>query len=79
MQIFSIPRSTDRRLVPLPRRLGWTRSSLWLLSAFLAIIGLILIVWWPLVVDYHIDLRPSLSLWAQIDWLLIGVFAVMSF
>ena len=60
------------------RRLGWTRSSMWLMSAFLAVVGLILIVWWPLVVDYTSTYNPDYPLWAQIDWLLIGVFAVMS-
>lgn len=59
-------------------RLGWTRSSVWLLSAFLAIIGLILIVWWPLVVEYTSTYDPRYPLWAQLDWLLIGTFAVMS-
>ena len=59
-------------------RLAWTRSSALLLSAFLAIIGLILVVWWPLVVDYTSTYDPDYPLWAQIDWLLIGVFAVMS-
>ena len=62
----------------LPRRLGWTRSSAWLLSAFLAIIGLILIVWWPLVIDYTSTYDPRYPLWGQLDWLLIGTFAVMS-
>jgi hypothetical protein len=40
----------DRRAPSLARRLGWTRSSVWLMSAFLAIVGLIVIVWWPLVI-----------------------------
>lgn len=62
----------------LVRRLGWTRSSVWLLSAFLAVIGLILVVWWPLVVDYASTYDPDYSLWAQLDWLLIGTFAAMS-
>ncbi|MBM3121664.1 MAG: hypothetical protein FJZ97_05705 [Chloroflexi bacterium] len=48
------------------------------MSAFLAIIGLILVVWWPLVVDYVSTFDPRYPIWVQIDWLLIGVFAVMS-
>jgi hypothetical protein len=70
------PTSSGTRVVA--RRLGWTHSSAWLLSAFLAVIGLILIVWWPLVVDYTSTYDPRFPLWTQIDWLLIGVFAVMS-
>jgi len=62
---------------PAPR-LAWTRSSAWLMSAFLAIIGLILVVWWPLVVDYVSTFDPRYPIWVQIDWLLIGVFAAMS-
>jgi hypothetical protein len=48
------------------------------MSAFLAIIGLILVVWWPLVIDYVSTFDPRYPVWVQIDWLLIGVFAVMS-
>lgn len=48
------------------------------MSAFIAIIGLILVVWWPLVVDYVSTFDPRYPLWVQIDWLLIGVFAAMS-
>ncbi len=59
-------------------RLAWTRSSAWLMSAFLAVIGLILVVWWPLAVDYVSTFDPRYPIWVQIDWLLIGVFAVMS-
>jgi len=33
-------------------RLGWTRSSYLLLSAFAATLFVIVVVWWPLVVDY---------------------------
>ena len=76
------PRPLSRSPAPdtsaVSRRLGWTRSSALLLSAFLAIIGLILVVWWPLVVDYTSTYDPRYPLWAQLDWLLIGVFAVMS-
>jgi hypothetical protein len=68
----------DRRPTSLALRLGWTRSSTWLMSTFLAVIGLILIVWWPLVVDYVSTYDPRYPLWTQIDWLLIGVFAAMS-
>jgi hypothetical protein len=59
-------------------RVTWTRSSAWLMSSFLAVIGLILVVWWPLVIDYVSGFDPRYPVWEQIDWLLIGVFAVMS-
>ncbi len=58
--------------------LGWTRASYALLSVFLAIIALILVVWWPLVVEYLSSYNPSYPFWAQMDWLLLGIFAAMS-
>lgn len=58
--------------------LGWNRASYTLMSAFLAVIGLIIIVWWPLVEEYAALFDPAYPLWVQIDWLLIGIFAVMS-
>lgn len=70
--------SSDRTPHPMARRLGWTRSSLGLMSAFLAIVGLILVVWWPLVVDYVSTYDPRYPLWMQVDWLLINLFAAMS-
>jgi len=81
MQILSsrLPcRAAEREPIAFARRLGWTRSSTWLMSAFLAVVGLIMIVWWPLVVDYVSSYDPRYPLWMQIDWLLIGVFAAMS-
>jgi hypothetical protein len=59
-------------------RLGWTRSSYLLLSAFVATLFVIVVVWWPLVVDYFATADPARPLWAQLDWLLFGIFAAMS-
>jgi hypothetical protein len=59
-------------------RLGWTRSSYLLLSAFVATLFVIVVVWWPLVVDYFAAADPARPLWAQLDWLLLGIFAAMS-
>ncbi|MBF8284102.1 MAG: hypothetical protein HW378_3017 [Anaerolineales bacterium] len=59
-------------------RLGWTRSSYLLLSAFVATLFVIIVVWWPLVVDYFATADPARPLWVQLDWLLLGVFAAMS-
>lgn len=56
----------------------WTRSSYILMSTFLAIILVIIIVWWPMVVSYARLYDPQRPFWVQMDWLLLGVFAVMS-
>lgn len=58
--------------------LGWTRASYTLLSVFVAVILLIVVVWWPMVQDYGSSFDPHYSIWVQIDWLLLGIFAVMS-
>ncbi|HVN54803.1 MAG TPA: hypothetical protein VMT46_10770 [Anaerolineaceae bacterium] len=58
--------------------LGWTRASYTLFSIFLAIIALILVVWWPLVVEYASSYDPRYPFWVQFDWLLLGIFAAMS-
>jgi len=57
---------------------GWTRASYALMSLFLAVILLIIIVWWPLVLDYAATYDPDYPFWVQFDWLLLGIFAVMS-
>jgi hypothetical protein len=62
----------------LPAALRWTRTSYFLLSAFLAVIALIIAVWWPLAADYIGQINPAYPIWAQVDWLLIGIFLVMS-
>lgn len=58
--------------------LGWTRTSYALMSGFIAIVGLIVVVWWPLVVDYFSQIDPNYPVWIQLDWLLLGLFAFMS-
>lgn len=55
-----------------------TRSSYILMSTFLAVIFIILVVWWPLVQDYFSLLDRSRPIWSQLDWLLLGDFAAMS-
>jgi hypothetical protein len=62
----------------IPAALRWTRTSYLLLSAFLATVGLIVVVWWPLASEYFRSLDDSLPLWMQLDWLLIGIFLAMS-
>ena len=58
--------------------LGWTRSSYFLMSVFIATLLVILVVWWPLAEAYLAQFDPNRSLWVQIDWLLLGNFAAMS-
>lgn len=58
--------------------LGWTRASYTLMSLFVAIILLIIYVWWPLVREYATYFNPNIPLWRQIDLLLIGIFVFMS-
>lgn len=58
--------------------LGWSRSSYFILSSFLVIIGLIIVVWRPLVEEYMSYFEPHISIWRQIDWLLVGIFIGMS-
>ncbi|MBN2502290.1 MAG: hypothetical protein JXB38_16015, partial [Anaerolineales bacterium] len=60
------------------RLLGWTRASYTLMSVFVALIGLIMYVWWPLVLEYVATYNPNYPIWVQLDWLLIGIFLVMS-
>lgn len=62
----------------LTAKLRWTPSSGALLGAFLAIIALILYVWWPLVMDYIATYNPTHPWWSQVDWLLIGIFLFMT-
>jgi hypothetical protein len=62
----------------LPQPLRWTRTSYFLLSAFLAVIALIIVVWWPLAAEYLGQINPAYPIWEQIDGLLIGIFLAMS-
>lgn len=58
--------------------LGWTRSSTTLMAIFLLTVGLIIYIWWPLAEEYLSQVDWSGPWWRYIDWLLIGIFAVMS-
>lgn len=72
----AIPKRSKRSLGSL---LGWTRSSYTLISIFFTVVALIIVVWWPLVEDYWAQVDPNYPLWYQLDWLLFGIFGVMSF
>lgn len=56
----------------------WSKTSYVLLSGFLLLLFLIGYVWWPLLEEYLSQFNPEISVWLQIDWLLIGNFLVMS-
>lgn len=58
--------------------LGWTRSSYLLLSVFLATLFVIGVVWWPLVEETLAYIDWRYPIWLQLDWLLFGIFSVMS-
>jgi hypothetical protein len=60
-----------------PRR-HFSRASYALLSGFLAVILLILYIWWPLAEEYISYFNPAIPLWRQLDWLLIGIFLFMT-
>jgi hypothetical protein len=56
----------------------WTRASYVLFSGFLLLLFLIGYVWWPLLEEYLSYYNPQVSIWRQIDWLLIGNFLFMT-
>jgi len=72
-------RAAEGRLKRLAATFGWTRSSTFLMSAFLATVALIVIVWWPLAEEVFSSFTPKLPWWMQVDWLLLGNFLAMSF
>jgi hypothetical protein len=78
MNALPLMRFICRRGAAALTQLRWTRSSYVLLSVFLAILFLIGVVWWPLVADYLATADRARPLWVQVDWLLLGIFAVMS-
>jgi hypothetical protein len=58
--------------------LGLTRWSYVLLSTFLLTLFVLGYVWWPLAEEYLAQIDWTRPIWHQIDWLLIGIFAVMT-
>jgi len=82
MQFNLLEASVNSTKTSLRRRaiafLGWTRSSYFLMSAFAAIVFVIGVVWWPLVEANLGYIDWSRPLWAQLDWLLVGIFVAMS-
>ncbi len=71
-------RESHRSRRSLTDLLGWTKSSYWMISIFFAIVFLIVIVWWPLAEEVLSYIDPARPLWLQLDWLLLGIFLMMS-
>lgn len=67
--------SLTRRVV---RVMGWTRSSYYLVSAFLLVVFLIAYIWWPLAEEALAYVDWYGPWWLYFDWLLVGIFLVMS-
>ena len=58
--------------------LGWRRHSYYLLSGFLVTLFLLGYIWWPLADEYLAYIDWHGSWWLYLDWLLLGLFLVMS-
>jgi hypothetical protein len=58
--------------------LGITRWSYLLLSTFILTLFVLGYVWWPLAEEYLAQIDWTRPIWQQIDWLLIGIFAMMT-
>lgn len=62
----------------LTAELGLTRWSYVLLSTFVLTLFVLGYVWWPLAEEYLSQIDWTRPLWQQVDWLLIGIFLVMT-
>ncbi len=66
------------RLHKLRAALRWTRASYALLSGFLLTLFLLGYVWWPLAEEYLSYIDWDGPWWRYLDWLLLGIFFVMT-
>ncbi len=57
----------------------WTRDSSVLLGGFFLTVFLVAYFWWPLAKSELTEIDWDGPWWLDIDWLLIGIFAFMSF
>ncbi len=62
----------------LPKLMGWNRTSYLMMSSFSLLIFIIGYIWWPLLEEYIATYNPAYPFWVQFDWLLLGIFLVMS-
>jgi hypothetical protein len=76
MTRFEKPSESSGHL--LTAELGFTRWSYVLLSTFLLTLFVLGYVWWPLAEEYLAQIDWNRPIWQQLDWLLIGIFAVMT-
>ena len=56
----------------------WTSDSGVLLGGFLLVVLLIAYLWWPLALDYLAYVDWQGPWWLSLDWLLIGIFLIMT-
>jgi hypothetical protein len=73
------PQSTSRSRVHFVHSLfGWTRHSYYLMSGFLLTLFLLGYIWWPLAKEYISYIDWNGPWWLYLDWLLLGIFFIMS-
>ncbi|HBY07470.1 MAG TPA: hypothetical protein DEH22_06665 [Chloroflexi bacterium] len=75
---MSTPREKNSILRQVAASLGWTRHSYYLLSGFILLCGLIVYAWWPLAEEALAYIDWSGPWWRYFDWLLVGIWLVMS-
>jgi hypothetical protein len=58
--------------------LGWRRESYWLAGGYLAVMGMVVCLWWPLAKDAFVEVDGWNGRWNwHMDWLLMGNFLAM--
>jgi len=62
----------------LRRAFRWTRASYALLSGFFMTLFLLGYVWWPLAEEYLSYIDWEGPWWRYLDWLLLGIFFIMT-
>jgi len=67
-----------QRIGKLRRALRWTRASYALLSGFFMTLFLLGYVWWPLAEEYLSYINWEGPWWRYLDWLLLGIFFIMT-
>ena len=60
------------------RTFGWTPHSYFLLSGFVLTLFLLGYIWWPLAEEYLSYIDWQGRWWLYLDWLLLGIFLIMS-
>ena len=63
---------------PTDLSLVMSQGSYVVLSLVIATVALIGVVWWPLLSDYLSTVDPNHPWWHQVDWLLLGIFGLMT-